>query len=105
MEAAEAVCATTGEIPLDVVDGLDSLVSKSLLRLEAAAGGTPRVAMLETIHEYALKRLVASGEADTIRRYHATAFVALAEQAVDRAVNRAVDKTAGKVIDRAVGRV
>jgi tetratricopeptide (TPR) repeat protein len=37
--------------------------------------------MLETIHEYALEKLEASGEAEALRRRHAEYFLRLAEQA------------------------
>ncbi|OGG46571.1 MAG: hypothetical protein A3F84_18045 [Candidatus Handelsmanbacteria bacterium RIFCSPLOWO2_12_FULL_64_10] len=64
----------------DLLDGLDSLVSKSLLRQEEA-GGQPRFIMLETIREYALERLTQNGEAEAMRRQHADCFLALAEEA------------------------
>jgi predicted ATPase/class 3 adenylate cyclase/tetratricopeptide (TPR) repeat protein len=82
LEAAEAVCDPAGELAIDLLDGVDSLVAKSLLRNEAAADGAePRVGMLETIREYALERLAERGEAAALRRRHAEYYLALAEQA------------------------
>jgi DNA-binding CsgD family transcriptional regulator len=60
---------------------LAALVDKSLVRHEAQPGGEPRFGMLETIREYALARLEASGEAQALRRRHAAYFLALAEEA------------------------
>jgi len=69
LDAAEAV------IDADL-DGLQSLVDKSLLRQ-----ADERFWMLETIREYAAEQLEASGEADDLRRRHAEHFLALAEEA------------------------
>lgn len=77
LEAAEAVCAPEGEI--DVLEGLYSLVEKSLLRGEEGPHGEPRFSMLETIREYALEHLQASDEAEEVRRRYAEYFVAFAE--------------------------
>jgi predicted ATPase len=79
LEAIEAVCNPQGD--LDVLEGMESLVEKNLLRQEEGVGGEPRLVMLETIHEYARERLEASGEAEEVRRRHAEYFVALAEAA------------------------
>jgi predicted ATPase/class 3 adenylate cyclase len=64
-----------------MLDGLASLADKSLLRQEAGHDGEPRFTMLETIREYALERIDTCGETETLRRQHATCFLALAEQA------------------------
>jgi predicted ATPase/class 3 adenylate cyclase len=67
LEAAEAVCAAD-------VDGLASLVDKSLVRQSGE-----RFWMLETIREFALERLREHGTHDELRRRHADYFLAGAE--------------------------
>jgi predicted ATPase/class 3 adenylate cyclase len=59
-EAVEAVVGEIedlGESEMDIVEGLVSLVDKSLIRLSEDAAGEPRLRMLETIREYATDRL------------------------------------------------
>jgi tetratricopeptide (TPR) repeat protein len=82
IEAAEAVCAAVvdGESLL-ALDGIESLVSKSLLRQEDGPDGEPRFQMMETIREFALEQLAAAGETASLRRQHAIFFLSLAEQA------------------------
>lgn len=67
---AEAVCGA------DAVE-LESLVDKSLVRRV----GDGRLALLETIREYAVERLRAAAEEAELRRRHADRFLALAEAA------------------------
>ena len=83
IDAAEVIAGApgSGELGLDVLDGLGRLVDHSLLRQEEGAGGEPRFAMLATIREYGLEQLAASGEADEARQRHAAFFLALAESA------------------------
>jgi predicted ATPase/class 3 adenylate cyclase len=77
LEALEAICNFDGQLQVDVLDGVESLVSKSLLRQEKSSNGGPRFVMLETIHEYAREKLTESGEEQELRRKHAEYFRAL----------------------------
>ncbi len=63
-----------------ILDGLAALVDKSLLRQEQGSDGAPRFVMLETLREYALERLEASGEAGMLKQRHAKYFLAFAEE-------------------------
>jgi predicted ATPase/DNA-binding XRE family transcriptional regulator len=81
LDAAESVCKVEGDLGIDVLDGLESLVSKSLVKQQADAAGDPRFTMLETIREYALEQLQASGERELLQRRHAAVYVGLAEEA------------------------
>jgi predicted ATPase len=69
LEDAEAIC--NPESTLDILEGITSLVNNSLLRQEEITGGDPRFRMLETIREYALERLVESGEMPELQQRHA----------------------------------
>src|SRR2546423_9327953 len=81
LETAEAVCSIAGDMDIDILDVVASLVDKSLFRQEEQSDGEPRFMMLETIREYGLEQLEASAEAEAVRRQHATFFLKLAEQA------------------------
>lgn len=80
-EAAAAVCAGDDDFTLDVLDGIQSLVDKSLLRPIDSFDDEPRIMMLESIREYALERLVASADEQKFRARHARYFLAIAEEA------------------------
>src|SRR5262249_19698367 len=66
---------------LKTLEGLASLVDQSLLKQAEGVGGEPRFTMLETIREYALGRLDASGTATALRRQHAAYYLGLAQAA------------------------
>jgi predicted ATPase/DNA-binding CsgD family transcriptional regulator len=77
----DAAAAVVGDPESDVLDGITSLVDQSLMQMDLAADGEPRYRMLETIREFGLERLAASGEEVTIRDAHAAWCLALAEEA------------------------
>jgi len=74
--AGECTLETAERIIDGELDTLQSLVEKSLVRHT-----DDRFWMFETIREFALEQLEASGEAETIRRRHAEHFLELAEEA------------------------
>lgn len=80
-EAMETVCNLDGNMGMEVLDEMESLVSKSLLRQEEQADGEPRLVMLETIREYAQERLQETGETDALQRQHANYYLAMVEEA------------------------
>ena len=67
LEAAEAVCIGEGIKTDEVFDLLAHLLDKSLVLAEEHSK-TARYRMLETIRQYALAKLAASGEADAVRK-------------------------------------
>jgi predicted ATPase len=81
LDAAEHITDVMAGTGLDIIDGLDSLLGKSLVRQYPPDGIEPRFGMLEMLREYAREKLDASGEGEAIRRRHAEYYLALAEQA------------------------
>jgi predicted ATPase len=69
LEAAESVCGD--DVLPSVLDGIASLVDKSLLRTEDPLRGEPRFTMLQVVRDFALEQLDALGETDRLRRAHA----------------------------------
>jgi predicted ATPase len=62
LQAAETVCAD--DAAPAVLDGIASLVDKSLLRTEDPLHGQPRFTMLQIVRDFALEQLDALGETD-----------------------------------------
>jgi predicted ATPase/DNA-binding CsgD family transcriptional regulator len=78
LAAAEFACAGERSSALDTVA---ALVNQSLAQRITPDGVEPRFAMLETIGEFAMERLVDSGEETDARRRHAAYFRRLAVSA------------------------
>jgi predicted ATPase len=73
LEAAETVCADD-DAPA-ILDGIASLVDKSLVRTEDPLHGQPRFTMLQVVGEFALEQLDASEETERLRRAHADYYL------------------------------
>ncbi len=83
-QAAEQVCSAAGRLAGDILEGLESLLDKSLLRQEGQEDGEPRWWMLQTLREFGLEVLASAGEAEATRQAHAAYYLRLSEQAEPR---------------------
>jgi len=86
LEAVEAVGSEAGVVssfPSDL-DLVASLVDQSMVVRQDGPATEPRFLLLETIREYALELLAASGEELAMRRAHAAWCVDLVERIQDR---------------------
>lgn len=96
LEAATAVCGSildsnedepVAERERAVLDALAALADRSLLRQDEQEDGEPRFSMLETIREFALDELLASGNEHTIRERHARFIMKFAERSEQELVS------------------
>jgi predicted ATPase/DNA-binding CsgD family transcriptional regulator len=81
LEAAEAVCQAGSDQASSVLEGVASLLDKSLVQQTEREGGEPRLVMLETLREFGLACLERQGELEAARQAHARYYLALVEQA------------------------
>jgi predicted ATPase/class 3 adenylate cyclase/DNA-binding CsgD family transcriptional regulator/predicted Ser/Thr protein kinase len=100
LEAAEAVCITETDDSIgqvgSVLDGITSLIDKSLLQQTEQEGEEARLVMLETVREYAWEVLATSAEAEGTQRAHAAYYLWLSEEAESRLTSAGK----GKWLDR-----
>ncbi|MDR7459661.1 MAG: tetratricopeptide repeat protein, partial [Armatimonadota bacterium] len=80
LEAIQAVALGEGEESA-LLDDLAALVDNSLVQQEPLEDGEARFRMLETVREFALEQLQATGEAHAIARRHARYYGRVAEAA------------------------
>ena len=81
VEAAAAVHSAGRGQETELLDSLSSLVDQNLIQQQEQDDGEPRFFRLETIREFSLECLRASGEEATVRRHHLDYCLDLAEQA------------------------
>jgi predicted ATPase/class 3 adenylate cyclase len=79
LEAAEKVCGPG--LDIEILDGIESLIDQSLVRVDVLSADRTRYRMLQTIREFASDRLRESEEETEIHRRHAWQFVGMAEAA------------------------
>ena len=81
LQAAEAISTALGGTATSVVEGVASLIDKSLLQRPALDEDETRLYPLEMIRAYGLERLEANGEMEQTREAHAAYYLTLAEEA------------------------
>jgi tetratricopeptide (TPR) repeat protein len=81
LDALEAVCNYDGRLGIDLFEGVESLISNSLVQQREGHDGEPRFWLLETIHEYVREKLQESEDVESITRQHALYYMRLAEAA------------------------
>jgi predicted ATPase len=101
LEAVEKVAEGIeglGEPGGDVLEGLTSLVDKSLMRQAEKGTGEPRLLMLETIREYAAERLEESPDFSAAARLgHATYFADLSQRQWGRLIGHEREAALGEL--------
>ncbi len=87
LDAIEAITSLDDSSTGSVLDDLTSLVDKSLVVATPSEADETRFAMLETIREFGMERLAASGELTATSARHCEYYVALAEHAYQEQVS------------------
>ena len=82
LQAVETLSTELRGLTISVLDGIRSLVDKSLLGFSISREDEPRLSLLELIHAYALEQLVECGELEQARDAHAAYYLEFAEKAI-----------------------
>lgn len=76
-----ALAVVAGQEGVETLDVASRLVATNLVRVDEAADGEPRIALLETIRAFALERLEESGEGEQVRLRHVRWCIDVLERA------------------------
>jgi predicted ATPase len=89
LDAAEGVAPGAPHRAIGVLEGLASLVDKSLVLKEADREGGYRFHLLESVRDYALEQVTSCEDIKAVARAYARYFLALAERAAPELVGPA----------------
>lgn len=104
-QAAMAVADPDGDLGMDLVEGLESLADKSLIRIDSpdpnapAADAEVRFDLHPLLREFALERLDESGERQDVERRHSAVALGLADE-VGRAILSPTEEEGLRRLDR-----
>lgn len=84
LDTAEVICSGEGIAAGRVLDLVSSLVTKSLVVAETTGRSQARYRLLETIRDYALRKLDEVGETEQIRDRHLDFYLVRAEEAMPK---------------------
>ena len=79
LEAAEAI-AGSDDLGMTVLDGIASLMEKSLLQRQVGGEGEDRFTLLQTVREFALAELAMTSEDEALHRRHRDFYFQLAQE-------------------------
>jgi predicted ATPase/DNA-binding CsgD family transcriptional regulator len=88
LDAAETIAADPPHEAIDVLEGLASLVDKSLVVSQEDGEGGYRFRLLESVRDFALEQVTGSEDGDAVGRAHARYFLELSERAAPELVGR-----------------
>ena len=86
LEAAEAIVTDAPNQTVDVLDGVASLVDKSLVLSEEDGDGGHRFRLLESVRDFALEQVTRCDEGEAVGHAHAHYFLELAKRAAPELV-------------------
>jgi len=98
LEAAEAVCNPEGDLAIEVFQGLESLLTKNLLKRWEGQDGETRYGMLVTIREFGLDKLTEWGESETLTENY-TDYYLIWTRELEKLRGTAKDLDFWKIID------
>ena len=87
LESAEILCTLLDNMTTSALDGISSLLDKSLLRIREQQDGEVHLLMLETIREFGLECLTANTELRLVRDVHAASYYERIQKMQVSAVN------------------
>lgn len=99
LESAEQVCFAGADRSDDSVDEMQTLAEHNLIQHQASPEGDVRLTMLETLREFALEQLEASGELESLRQRHADYFFAFVDEAIPTDGNLATPKSVERILE------
>ena len=90
-ETAEEICSGDQLDKADVLDTLSNLVDKSMVVIRSCQEGSARYGMLETLKEYAAKRLSDAGEKEALDKRHYDFFLSILDRAFEERVEHGTE--------------